>query len=121
MDKQLQILIKMSFRTRFLKLRKKNNLTQQQIADKIGMHISQVKRYESGEAQPSIDLLKKIAQAFNVTTDWLVFDEGERDLPIGINLMFEAVSQMSDENQQTIKTLIDGMKLKQTSDQLSAQ
>ena len=110
----------MSFRTRFLKLRKKNKLTQQQVADKIGMHISQVKRYESGEAQPSIDLLKKMAQAFNVTTDWLVFDEGERDLPIGLQLMFEAVNQMSEENQMTLKSVVDGMKLKQTSDQLSA-
>ncbi len=51
------------------------------MADAVGMHITQVKRYEAGQAQPSVEILKKIATAFNVTTDWLIFEEGERDLP----------------------------------------
>lgn len=53
-------------------------------------------------------------------SDWLIFDDGERELPIGLKLMFEAVDQMSEENQMTIKAVVDGMKLKQTSDQLNA-
>ena len=110
----------MSFTTRFLKLRKKNKLTQPQMAEKVGIHMSQVKRYELGQAQPSIEILKKIATAFNVTSDWLIFDDDERELPIGLQLMFEAVDQMSEENQMTIKAVVDGMKLKQTSDQLRA-
>ncbi|HCU65783.1 MAG TPA: hypothetical protein DF774_08490 [Rheinheimera sp.] len=56
----------MSFPARFLQLRKDHNLTQQQMADKVGIHITQVKRYEAGQAQPSVEQLKKIATAFNV-------------------------------------------------------
>jgi len=29
--------------------------------------------YEAGTAQPSIEILKKIAIAFHVSTDWLIF------------------------------------------------
>ena len=110
----------MSFSTRFVQLRKDHRLTQQEMADRVGMHITQVKRYESEQAQPSIEILKKIAIAFNVTTDWLIFEDGERDLPKQLQLKFEAVSQMSKEDQRTIQSLIDGMILKHTANQLAA-
>ncbi|MGY2287923.1 helix-turn-helix domain-containing protein [Pseudomonas gingeri] len=69
----------MSFTERFLRLRKQHSLTQQQMADTVGIHITQVKRYESGEAQPLLEVLKKVAVAFNVSTDWLMFEENERE------------------------------------------
>ena len=73
-----------------------------------------------GTTQPSVELLKKIATAFNVTTDFLIFEEGERDLSNELQLKFEAVSQMSAEDQRTIQSLIDRMILKLTANQLSA-
>lgn len=90
-NKQLLSYIAMSFSARFLQIRRNNNLTQPQMADKIGIQITQVKRYEAGQEQPSIELLKKITTAFNVTTDWMVFEDGERDLLDGLQLKFEAV------------------------------
>ena len=116
----LMIFITMSFSKRFIQLRKERHLTQQQMADTVGIHITQVKRYEAGQAQPSVELLKKIATAFNVTTDWLIFSEGERELPNELQLKFEAVSQMSEDDQQTIQSIIDGMILKHTASQLTA-
>jgi transcriptional regulator with XRE-family HTH domain len=119
MNKQILVFITMSFPTRFIQLRREHKLTQQQMADTVGMHITQVKRYESGQAQPSVEILKKIATAFHVTTDWLVFEENERDLPNSLQLKFEAVTQMSDEDQRTVQSLIDGMILKHTASQLA--
>jgi len=119
MDNQLLVLITMNFSKRFVQLRKEHKLTQQQMADKIGIHITQVKRYEAGQAQPSIDQLKKIAKSFNVTTDWMLFDDDERALPNALQLKFEAVSQMSEEDQRTVQSLIDGMILKHTANQLT--
>jgi len=118
MDKQIWVFITMSFPKRFIQLRKEHKLTQQEMADTVGMHITQVKRYEAGQAQPSVEILKKIATAFHVTTDWLIFEEGERDLPNSLQLKFEAVTQMSEEDQRTIQSLIDGMILKHTASQL---
>jgi transcriptional regulator with XRE-family HTH domain len=102
----------MSFTVRFLQLRKQHNLTQPQMADAVGIHVTQVKRYEAGEAQPSLDILKKIATAFNVTTDWLIFEEGERDPQDLLKLKFEAIAQMDNSEQQTINSLLDAMILK---------
>ncbi len=119
MDKQLWVFIAMSFAKRFIQLRKEHKLTQQEMADTVGMHITQVKRYEAGQAQPSLEVLKKIAMAFNVTTDWLIFEEGERALSNSLQLKFEAVSQMPEEDQRAITSLIDGMILKHTANQLA--
>ncbi|MCT4938883.1 helix-turn-helix domain-containing protein [Pseudomonas aeruginosa] len=102
----------MSFTERFLQLRKQHGLTQQQMAETVGIHITQVKRYESGEAQPSLEILKKVATAFNVTTDWLVFEQGEREPQDELKLKFEAVAQMDEEERRSILALLDAMILK---------
>lgn len=111
--------IPMNFSERFIQLRKEHRFTQQQMADKVGTHITQVKRYEAGQAQPSVEILKKIAVAFNVTADWLIFADNERELPNTLQMKFEAVSQMSEEYQRTIQSLIDGMILKHQAKQLT--
>ncbi|QZI70568.1 helix-turn-helix domain-containing protein [Pseudomonas protegens] len=71
-----------------------------------------VKRYESGETQPSLEVLKKVAVAFNVTTDWLVFEEGEREPQNELKLKFEAVAHMDEEERRSILDLLDAMILK---------
>lgn len=109
--------ISMSFSERFIQLRKQQDLTQQEMADAIGIHVTQVKRYEAGSAQPSLEIIKKIATTFNVTTDVLIFEEGERQLRDDLQLKFEAVQQMSEDDQRAIKSLLDGMILKHRAQQ----
>ena len=58
------------------------------------------------------------AVVLNINADLLLFDEGERDLPNNLQLKFEAVSQMSEEDQKTIQSLIDGLILRHTASQL---
>lgn len=118
MDKQILRFIQMSLPKRFAQLRKEQGLTQQQMAEIIGIHLTQVKRYESGQAQPSIEILKKIALAFHTTTDWLVFEEGERDLPDSLKLQFEAINQLPEEEIQVVKSLLDGMLVKHQTKQM---
>jgi ribosome-binding protein aMBF1 (putative translation factor) len=48
------------------------------LADKLGIHVSQLKRYEAGTSQPTLDVLRKIALSLHVSSDVLLFDEGER-------------------------------------------
>ncbi len=108
----------MSFSTRFLQLRKQHGLTQPQMADKVGIHLTQVRRYESAEAQPSLDILKRIAVTFNVSADWLIFEEGEREPQDELKLKFEAVKQMDEEEQKSVVSIIDAMLLKHQAKQL---
>ena len=49
----------------FIDARKNKNMTQAQIAKKVGTKQSVISRLESGRANPSIAFLKKLAQALN--------------------------------------------------------
>ena len=102
----------MSFSTRFLSLRKEHGLTQPQMADKVGIHLPQVRRYESGVAQPSIDILKRIAVTFNVSADWLIFEDGERETQDELKLKFEAIKQMDEEELKSVTSILDALILK---------
>nr|WP_322778625.1 helix-turn-helix transcriptional regulator [Frankia sp. Cas4] len=42
------------------------------------MHVTQLRRYEAGTNQPTLDVLRSPAIALSVSTDALVFEPGER-------------------------------------------
>lgn len=57
------------------KLRKDNNLTQEQFADKIFVSRTAVSKWETGRGTPSIDSLQMIAKEFNIKLDDLLSGE----------------------------------------------
>ena len=97
------------FRTRLIQYRKAQNLTQQALADAVQIHVNQIKRYEAGTTQPTLDVLVRLAKALHVSLDALVFDDTERGPSEDLALQFEAVSHMPDEERRIIKALLDGM------------
>lgn len=52
--------------------RELRKLTQQDLADRTGLSLRQIARYESGENDPTADALTKIARAMEVSLDYLV-------------------------------------------------
>ena len=64
--------------TNKITLRKDIELTQQQMADTIGIHENRLEKYEAGQAQPSSNALKKKALTLHVSTDFLLFDSHQR-------------------------------------------
>jgi len=104
--------LRMSFPDRLATLRKQHSLTQQALADALGMHLSQIKRYENGTSQPTLEVLKNIAVTFSVSADELIFDDTERSPPENLRLHFQAVSQFGPEDLQTVLNVIDGLMLK---------
>ena len=57
---------------RIKSLRKKENLTQKQLAEKIGVSQRMIGYYESEERFPPHDVLTKLADCFSVSTDYLL-------------------------------------------------
>lgn len=53
-------------------LRKENRITQEQLANAVGVSIPAVSKWESGNAYPDITLLPSIARFFNITIDKLL-------------------------------------------------
>ncbi|MCU0438056.1 MAG: helix-turn-helix domain-containing protein [Raineya sp.] len=51
---------------KLLSLRNEFKLTQQEVADKLGIKQSTYHRWENGKTQPTIDFLPKIAEAYNI-------------------------------------------------------
>jgi len=113
-------LLTMSFSRRLAKIRKNKELTQQKMADLIGIHVSQIKRYESGDTQPSLEVLRKIALALNISADVLLFEENERGASLDFKMQFEALNQFSDDEKHIAKALLDSLILKHTANRLSA-
>ena len=60
------------FGERVKNLRTRNNLTQAQLAERLGVSKSMVSSYETSIRLPSFDVLIKIAYVFKVTTDYLL-------------------------------------------------
>ena len=58
-----------------LRLRKEKNLTQANIADKLGVSFQAVSKWECGSSLPDIELLPAIADIFGVTIDALFGQE----------------------------------------------
>ena len=61
-----------SFTNRLVQLRKKRGLTQQQIADEIGVNRGSYSNWEKGKREPSFENLIKLADILDTTTDFLL-------------------------------------------------
>ena len=56
-----------TFGSRIQELRKKNNLTQSELAEKIGLSTNFIVMVERGERNTSVDKIFKLAKAFNIS------------------------------------------------------
>lgn len=54
------------------KLRRQKNLTQTQLAQRLGVALSTVASYENQDRMPSIPMLVKLSYEFNVTIEYLL-------------------------------------------------
>lgn len=61
----------MSLREKLIILRDKSGLSQMALANKLGVSRQAVSRWESGDAVPTIDKLKALAEVYSVSLDWL--------------------------------------------------
>lgn len=60
-----------TFADRLKELRKKNGVTQKQIAELLGIAERNYRRYEAGDVDPSASNVSKLADYFDVTIDYL--------------------------------------------------
>jgi transcriptional regulator with XRE-family HTH domain len=109
------------FPARIAELRKEKGLTQQQLAERVGVHVQQLKRYEAGISQPTLDVIRNMAIAFGVASDQLLFDKDERGPDDGLKLPFEAVSRFDPESRKVVQQVLDSMILQQEARRWSSE
>lgn len=108
----LSLPITSDFGTRLAQHRKAHGLTQQALAARAGLSLIQIHRYEAAGAQPTLEALKSLALALQVSTDELVFGPDARGPDEDLRLQFEAVSQFGPEDKQAAKAVLDALILK---------
>ena len=85
------------------KLRMQERMTQQQLADRLGVTKSVVSYYELQERSPSPEILIKLAAIFHVTTDYLLGLEPREIIDL---------SGLDDEDIATVKQMITVLRKK---------
>ncbi len=105
----------MNFGRRLAEMRKKRGLTQQQLCELVGVHVTQLRNYEGDRSQPTLDVIRKLSLALDVTADELVFDSEER-MPMVTDKelikQWEQVEELPAEDRQTLKILVEGLLLR---------
>ncbi len=105
------------FGKKLAEARRAAGLTQQELADKAGVHISHVQRIEAGTSQPTVDVLKRLAEALQVSIDLLVFSKpsaeaASRLSDVELLHQFAAIENFPDTDKQALKTIISAMIVK---------
>lgn len=82
---------------RIRELRKESGLTQEQLAEKVGVTPRMVRAFESGNSGASIDVLVELTMLFNTSLDYLVLGKDtQNDLKDKLNAVlndFSAIVQ----------------------------
>jgi transcriptional regulator with XRE-family HTH domain len=100
------------FSQRLRTLRKARDLSQTQLGEKAGLHYTHIGRFERGTSRPGGDTLKRLADALDTTSDYLL--DGASDEAAAARVtdrellrQFQAVEHLPDADKQVVKTLLD--------------
>ena len=62
----------MDFSERLRMIRQEKKLNQTSIGKEIGISLKQIQRYEAGDSEPTLSVLLRLADFFDVSLDYLV-------------------------------------------------
>ena len=69
----------MKLSDKIVRLRKSNGMSQEELADKLGVSRQAISRWEMGTAMPDATNILQLSRLFQVTTDYLLNDEYQSD------------------------------------------
>jgi len=96
----------MHFGEKIKELRKENNWTQEELSDKIGTDKRQVSFYENDKYIPSSETLINIARTFNVSVDYLLFEDIPKHKLYSDNEFFQKLDDLDKISENDRKIVI---------------
>ena len=97
----------MELRDRLQQLRKQNGLSQEELADKIGIARQTISKWENGQAVPELNGLLCLSRLYGVTIDSIVKDSDGCHFQLKEYNSFNfCLHEMDDENSQITDFLI---------------
>ena len=101
----------MEFKDRLKEARSRQKLSQNELANRVGVHVTNISRYERGENKPTTQVLSKLAEALEVTTDFLM--SGSTDEVAESNIsdkellsLFKRVNTLSNDKKKLVKEFL---------------
>jgi len=88
-------------------LRKQKGWSQTDLAKSVGASREAIGKYERGEASPSVETAKKIADALDVTLDYLVDESSAPSFDKKTVQRIQMIQQLGDQEQSHIFALLD--------------
>lgn len=90
----------MDFSEKLLALRKANDMTQEQLAQKLDVSRQSVSKWESGQAIPELEKIVAMSAVFNVTTDYLLKSSEINDLSVKTEMLEKQQRMILDREQK---------------------
>lgn len=97
----------MDFGDRITLVRKQKKLSQNELGKLADVSGDIVGKYERNEMKPSIETARRLANALNVTLDYLVGDSDTSVFDKNITKRIEDISTMENEDQNALFKIID--------------
>ncbi len=116
----------MTLADRIKQLRQQRGWSQAQLAKKLNVHQKQISGYERGIHSPSIELLIRMAELFDVSLDYIALDnrQDKNIVPIADRELMQAVQlidQLSAEDRATIKAVLNTFIVKNRFQRLASE
>ena len=92
---------------RLKELRQEKHLLQKELANKVNLSQQTISLYESGKRQPDYATLERLADFFEVTTDYLLGRTNQKYFKQDETIAFHAKGELNDEDMKMVKDLID--------------
>lgn len=99
------------FSQKLKELRKQHYLTQADLAKELNLGASTIGMYENNIRKPSYEVLKKIANYFNVSVDYLINETGYEDA-FNLDFYIEHIQELSQEEREKVVDFIEFLKEK---------
>ena len=96
-----------------MRIRKESGMTQREAAEKLGCSINAYGNYERCERYPSIDMLKKMSELFNVSIDYILGNTdyvSRSELPDYINELLDAALDSDERGVKDAVRILKGNK-----------
>jgi len=93
------------FSTRLKSAREMREMTQLELGEKAGLTPTSIAHFEAGSRKPSFDNLRKLAEALEVKTDYLL---GRADDPTNdaIDVLYRDAGKLTEHDRRVVESLI---------------
>ena len=105
-------LFSMKFNEKIKALRKASDMNQQELADRLHIHVTHLSKMENGHLLPSIDIVQRLMKVFAVSADQLLNDNENSVVNIQnheLNEQLALINQLDEDEKNALVKIMNSM------------